>query len=167
MPVVLVVVRVEEDLGCPCLIYLGTPCRWVCLIVTVLGGILLATIEFVVAQVLLLIAIGVINTALSLICVRCLTSARRPVMLLQPMKTAVVLTPAFLFILVLLMHDRRGIPVLGLTLVPPTLMQVFVPVFLFRCALGCRQANGLIAVCGLTMVSLVMARMIDVFLLIL
>lgn len=88
---------------------------------------LVATIELVVAQVLLLTANGVMSTSLELTCVRPLMIAWRPVILLQPMKMAVVLTPSFLLTRVLFMHDRRGIPVFLFILAPPTLMKVFVP----------------------------------------
>lgn len=113
---------------------------------------LLATMEFVVAHVLLLTAIGVMSTSLELTWIRWFMIAWRPVILLQPMKIAVVLTPAFVLTLVLFIQDRRGIPVDLLIWVPPTLMKVFVPVVVHKRALGCRQAHGLIAVFGLTRV---------------
>lgn len=71
-------------------------------------------------------------------------------MLLQPVATALLLTPARLLSRVLFMQSRRGIPALPLTRVPPTLMNVLVPVLLLNLPFGCRQAYGLTPACVLT-----------------
>lgn len=135
--------------------------------VNLFGFMLLAIAEFVVMQVLLVTMIGVISIALSFMKSQWFIAAASPAMLLQPVKTAFVLTPVFLLTTVLLVQVRRGIPVLVLTEVPPALMKALTPLLVFSLAFGCRQVNGLIEVFVLTMVSDLRACMIAVPLLIL